>query len=161
MEQKKKEQFSRLIQENKRVMYRIAYRILWDAEDAEDAVGDAIVKAYENVKFLWEEEKFRARLIRIVINVSKNIKKKRKRELRGKAEEYIQDNAHWDDYNEWQDIIDKMSSKIGMVVQLYYCENYSVEDICQILGIPSGTVKSRLSKGRSILKEEFLDEKEE
>ena len=38
---------------------------------------------------------------------------------------------------------------------LYYIEGFSVMDIKRILGIPKGTVKSRLSKGRELLREKL------
>ena len=42
--------------------------------------------------------------------------------------------------------------KIRQVVVLYYIEQFTVKEIKQILKIPEGTVKSRLSKGRKLMK---------
>ena len=49
--------------------------------------------------------------------------------------------------------IDSLPEKIRLAVILYYVEDYSIKEIKGILHIPEGTVKSRLNKGRSLLKE--------
>ena len=48
--------------------------------------------------------------------------------------------------------IESLPVKIRQVVVLYYIEQFTVKEIKQILKIPEGTVKSRLSKGRELLK---------
>ena len=52
-----------------------------------------------------------------------------------------------------------LSEDQKLVVILFYYDDYSLRDISKILDIPEGTVKSRLSKARNILKEKL--EKEE
>ena len=49
--------------------------------------------------------------------------------------------------------IESLPVKIRQVVVLYYIEQFTVKEIKQILKIPEGTVKSRLSKGRELLKD--------
>ena len=51
--------------------------------------------------------------------------------------------------------IDTLPPKIRLTVILYYIEDYSVREIKEILHIPEGTVKSRLSKGRKLLKDQL------
>lgn len=51
--------------------------------------------------------------------------------------------------------LDKLPPKIKQTVILYYIEQFSVKEIKQILKIPEGTVKSRLSKGRELLRLEL------
>ena len=48
--------------------------------------------------------------------------------------------------------LEELPIKIREVVVLYYIEEFSVKEIKSILNIPEGTVKSRLSKGRELLK---------
>ena len=48
--------------------------------------------------------------------------------------------------------IESLPVKIRQVVVLYYIEQFTVKEIKQILKIPEGTVKSRLSKGRKLMK---------
>jgi len=49
--------------------------------------------------------------------------------------------------------IEGLPVKIRQVIVLYYMEDFSVKEIKQILKIPEGTVKSRLSKGRTLLRD--------
>lgn len=46
----------------------------------------------------------------------------------------------------------KVYLKIKIPIVLYYIEGYSIDEIKEILDIPQGTVKSRLSRGRKLLK---------
>ena len=72
-----KEAFCNLIRINKIAMYRVSKSILSKEEDVEDAVSEAILKAYKNIKSLKDESLFKTWLIRIVINESNTLYKKR------------------------------------------------------------------------------------
>ena len=56
------------------------------------------------------------------------------------------------DYSDLYEALNKLDTKIRLTVTLYYIEGYSVEEIKNILKIPVGTVKSRLARGRKLLK---------
>ena len=71
-----KEAFCNLVRVNKVAIYRVAKSILNKEEDIEDAVSEAILKAYKNIPKLKNEEFFKTWLIRIVINESNNLYKK-------------------------------------------------------------------------------------
>lgn len=47
--------------------------------------------------------------------------------------------------------INKLNEELKMVIALYYYEDLSVEEIAKTLGVPEGTVKSRLFRAREIL----------
>ena len=76
-----KEAFCNLVRVNKVAIYRVAKSILNKEEDIEDAVSEAILKAYKNIPKLKNEEFFKTWLIRIVINESNNLYKKRAKEI--------------------------------------------------------------------------------
>ena len=63
-----------------------------------------------------------------------------------------------DDYSQLYLAIQKLKPRIRITVVLYYVEGYSVREISEILKIPCGTVKSRLSKGRNMLKADLESE---
>lgn len=58
-------------------------------------------------------------------------------------------------------IIEKMSEKIKLPIIMFYNLEMSIDDISKVLKIPIGTVKSRLNKGRNLVKESILKEEEE
>ena len=66
-----KEAFKRLIEENKKYLFNIAISILGNEEDAGDAIGETIIKAYESIKSLREPKFFKTWITRILINESK------------------------------------------------------------------------------------------
>lgn len=152
MEQRKKEQFCEVVQASRKKMYRVAYRILQNQEDAKDAVGEAIVKAYEKIDLLRNEDKLEAWIMQIVLNVSKNMRIKRSREVYGETEKILKQREVWDYHDELWDIIEKMPPKYGDVLHLFYYEEYTMDEISEILDVPVGTVKSRLNRGKERLK---------
>ena len=84
-----KEAFCNLIRINKVAIYRIAKSILTKEEDIEDAVSEAILKAYKNIKTLKNDDFFKTWLIRIVINESNNLYKKRQREIAFEKDHFL------------------------------------------------------------------------
>ena len=48
-----------------------------------------------------------------------------------------------------------LNDEIKLIVILYYYDNYSIKEISEIVNIPEGTVKSRLSKARKVLKQKL------
>ena len=51
-----------------------------------------------------------------------------------------------------------LPAKYRAVIHLHYYEDYPVQDIARILGLPQGTVKSQLSRGRTLLKTSLQEE---
>lgn len=54
------------------------------------------------------------------------------------------------------DLLSGLSEALRTVAALHYVEDMSVDDISQLLGIPPGTVKSRLSRARQALREQYV-----
>lgn len=150
--------FQELVLKNEETMYRISMSMLKNEADAQDAVHEAILKAYEKSYTLRKEEYFSTWLIRIVINCCKKQLKQKKRYTDTGG--VLPDTASRDNPYlkvEIGEAIDGLPIKIRQVIIFYYIENYSIKEIKQILRIPEGTVKSRLKRGRTMLRE-FLGE---
>ena len=56
---------------------------------------------------------------------------------------------------EFRSIIELLAEDYRIVILLHYLEQFSVKEISKILNIPEGTVKSRLYRGRKILKKQY------
>lgn len=146
--------FEKLVLQNEQKLYRISMSMLKNEADAQDAVHDAILKAYKNLNSLKKEEYFSTWLTRILINCCNRQLKENSR--RSDIGDNLPDVASHDNPYisvELGEAIDSLPSKIRITVILYYIEDFSVKDIKRVLHIPEGTVKSRLSKGRALLKE--------
>lgn len=146
-----KQTFQNNVLSSEDMLYRVSKSICFYESDCEDAVQQAILKAYEKLDSLREEKYFRTWIIRILINECYRVNKQKSREVTF-AEYALTNEATEDDYSFVFTEIMKLPPKIRIVVQLYYVEDYSISEIASILHIPSGTVKSRLSAGRTKLK---------
>ncbi|MCD8343898.1 MAG: sigma-70 family RNA polymerase sigma factor [Oscillospiraceae bacterium] len=156
-----KNQFTELVLESEVSMYRIAKSILVRECDCEDAMQEAVLKAYENLDSLHEERYFKTWLTRILINEARRIRKSQARLLllEDSAVESIgMEHNRLNERSELYDAIMRLKLKIRITVVLHYIEGYSVEETAKILRVPTGTVKSRLHSGRTLLRKELEDE---
>lgn len=144
-------EFCELVKTYRYQLYVIAFAILKNEEDAQDAVCSAILKAYEHIDQLKNPHKFKAWMITITKNEALRIKRRRL-ELPGdeKIEELLEPVR--DHYNELWDIIQNLPEEYRLVIVLFYYNELSLRDITKVLDIPIGTVKSRLNRGRELLK---------
>lgn len=154
-----KEELSKLILENQKEMYVLAYSILKNQADAQDAVSECIVRAFENRTSLWKRTSARSWLMKILINVSRSaITKRQKVVLFADPEQYEQEPETAEDHL-WSVILE-LTENVCVVMVLYYYEGFSVREISTLLDIPEGTTKTRLSSGRKQLAKWIEDGKE-
>ena len=147
------ETFSRLVLEYTPNLYRRARGILHNREDAEDAVSEAVLKAYEKLHTLRKTERFQAWIMQIAANEAKRIYAKNKRVSPVEnMEEYMPDFR--DEYHELWDMVMELDIVYREVIILYFYERFSIKEIGEILHIAEGTVKSRLFRGKKQLKEQ-------
>lgn len=146
-----KNTFTQKVLECEETLYRVSMSILKNEQDCEDAVQDTILAAYKNLSSLRQEEYFKTWLVRILYN---NCNKQLKRRKRTVLTEELPEpaNEENDSAYEVRAALDSLSPKVRIVMVMHYIEGFSVKEIKQILNIPEGTVKSRLSKGRNELK---------
>lgn len=133
-------------------LYFLALAILKNEKDAEDAVGNAILKAYEHREQINALHKFKPWMLTITKNEALKIKKK---QLYLPGDEVIEALskpvvAH---YDELWDVLQKMKEEYRLAVVLFYYGGLSIRDISDVLDIPVGTVKSRLNRGKAELRE--------
>lgn len=147
-----KDTFIDRVLEAQSTLYHVSKSILTHDQDCEDAVQGAILKAYNKLDTLKKEQYFKTWLVRIVINECYSLKRKEYPQV--SYEEYFESAKADDkkDYSELYLAIQKLPEQIRITIVLYYVEGYSIEEIKDILEIPAGTVKSRLAKGRKLLK---------
>ena len=147
-----RETFSNLILDSEPTLYRVAMSMLRNEKDCEDAVQTAILTAFEKLGMLRREEYFKTWLVRILINVCNKQLKSAAKTAELHDTDISSDSAEAS--TEIRMAIESLPVKIRqvVVVVLYYIEQFTVKEIKQILKIPEGTVKSRLSKGRDLMK---------
>lgn len=149
-----KETFANLVQENIPGLYRLTFGILHNREDAEDAVSESVLRAYEKLHTLRKTGNFRAWIMQIAANEAKRIYAKNKRVSPVEnMEDYMP--GFEDEYHELWDIVMELDIAYREVILLYYYERFSIKEIGEILHIAEGTVKSRLFRGKKRLKEQL------
>lgn len=151
-----KEAFKRLIEENKKYLFNIAISILGNEEDAGDAIGETIIKAYESIKKLREPKFFKTWITRILINESKKILISRCKVLSIEDYKEEQENSYSDKENiDLKNALKKLSKGHYNVIMLFYYNDLKINEIAEILNVPEGTVKSRLSNAKNKLYQEL------
>jgi RNA polymerase sigma-70 factor (ECF subfamily) len=141
-------------------LFRIAMSILRNRDDADDAVCDTVVKAYDNLHKLNEPGFFKTWIIRILINQANTAYKRRK------SYTYLSDAAHEPQYedayafenDDLRDAVASLCPKYRTVITLYYFQDMRIKEIAGVLQIPQGTVKWRLSKAKTILKAKLSED---
>ena len=151
-----KDEFLRLALDSEPTLFHVSFSILHDEQDCADTVQEAILKAYENRHKLREIKYFKTWIVRIVINECYGLLRRKKR-FQAFNDAVWQDGTYLSNYikEEYIDLyqaINRLSEKEKICVILYYLEDYSVTEIANVLKVPSGTVKSRLSHARRELK---------
>lgn len=144
-------------------MYIVAKRFLKDANDAEDVVQEAFIKAFSKLDQYKGEVTFGAWLKRIVVNKSIDLIKSRKQELVELNQVHlkvvdtsIDDKWLVDDeitLNDVKQAINKLPDKYQYVVMLYLIEGYDHQEISEILNISEVASRTQLSRGKVKLQE--------
>jgi RNA polymerase sigma-70 factor (ECF subfamily) len=130
-------------------MYRVSCAQLRNASDRDDAVQEALLKAWYNRKKLKNEQYIKSWIIRILINECHNIQRKQKREV--VTDEVPERISSTDSNVELYDALFRLDDRLRLPIVLHYIEGYHVQEISKILGIPKGTVLWRMSKARKEL----------
>lgn len=144
------EELSDLIMDNRENMYRLAYSIVRNDADTQEAVSEAVVLAFEKRHQLRKRTSAKAWIMQILVNASKRILVQSKRIILSGDENQFEQTAAFAGDEMWA-VIMELDEEFKEVIVLYYYEQFSVKEISKILKIPEGTIKSRLSRARKKL----------
>ncbi len=155
-------------------MFNIAYRIIGDADDAAEVVQDAFVAAYRNLPAFEQRSRFSTWLYAITVNASRNklsqLMARKAREthslddppthdsFRGSREPASGDPSALDQLTtkeqqaRIQECLNRLEPEFREVIVLRDVQGFAYEEIGTMLGLASGTVKSRLFRARETVK---------
>lgn len=155
------EAFRLIIREFKSPAYSIAFRILRNAEDAEEVVQDSFLRAYKKIHQFKGDSKFASWFLKIVYNQSLTKVKKKKistLEINDEIDTYDRHNNF--NLDGWNMIIQEEREKYvrqalgklpdddALVLSLYYISGNSVPEICEITGWTRSSTKVKLYRAR-------------
>lgn len=144
-----------------KLLYRIAWSYLGNSQDVEDAVQDAIMKAWEKQDFLRCQEQFKPWLTRILVNQCKTMLRKRRKWSFFPLEEDTATVEPPEAAAPVYKALQRLKPEQRIVMTLYYVDGYTTQEIADTLNIPVGTIKTRLHSARKKLKHILLVEWEE
>lgn len=155
----KDNKFTQLVQKNKLKFYKTAKAILKNDDDVYDAIQNALMSMYQNFNNLKEQKYFATWGVRIVINKCYDLLRKNKKiELYDELEECVTEDNYNLDYNGINKLVNGLDKNWYLIVILYYYDDFSIKEIAEILEMPEGTIKSKLSKARSTLRKNLEKE---
>lgn len=135
-------------------VYRLALCRLQNAADAEDVYQDVFLRLLEQRAGGWDGERTKAWLIRAALNRCADLGRLRQRRGTLSLEE-VPDMARPVDEAaaELWDAVARLPEKLRTAVHLFYGEGYESGEIGALLGIPAATVRSRLRRARTELRD--------
>lgn len=154
-------------------LYHVCYRMLGSREEAEDIAQEAFVRAYINIQTYDQKRKFSTWIFRIATNLCIDRLRKKKPDyyldatVRGtegltmysqiRAPEDLPEEEveKLETQERVQHEINKLSERYRTVIILRYLEELPLQEISDILGLPLGTVKTRVHRGRAALKKQM------
>ena len=142
-----------LMEKYKNNIYAIAFNICKNSGDAEDVVQDTFIQYISLKKDFETEEHIRAWLIRVAINKAKNKNINFFRTKVVSLEDYMETlTFESEESSELFEAVMTLPEKYRITIHLFYYEDYSVNEKISV-----SNVKTRLSRGRMLLKEKLKE----
>ncbi|GIW79992.1 MAG: RNA polymerase sigma factor [Gemmatales bacterium] len=162
--------FGELVSRYQDRLYNVIYRMVDNAEDAQDVLQEAFLSAYQSLGSFKGDSRFFTWLYRIAVNTAMSLKRKQRVVLsleygrdegNGKLEptdqsEYTQPGhslERREDEGRIQEALNRLSPEHRAVLILKDMEGQKYEEIAEVLGVPVGTIRSRLHRARMELRE--------
>lgn len=156
-----KDEFCKQVKLCENAMYALAYSILKNDNDACDVIGEAIIKAYQNINLLKDKAAFKSWILKIVHNSAVEFIRKNANIVSLDEFEFIEESHESSILTSYslKEAIERLNQPYRTVIVLFYYEDFSIAEISNITGASVINVKKRLSRARKqlqeILKEDF------
>jgi len=138
-------------------MYRLAYYYLGNPQDAEDAVSEAVLKAYEKFDTLRKEESFRSWVFTILVNQCKTQLKKHSSNVAELKEEPFY-TPSLEERVLTEDMLSSLNGEERRIVVLAVFGGYKGKEIAEILGYNHSTIRTKYRRALKKLEHKLLTE---
>ena len=136
-------------------LFRVSWCILRNQADCEDAVQEALLRAWNRLHTLRNEDHFETWLTRILINESKRMLRERLRHPTVDIEQVSLGTGFELPDPTLNEAIRRMDERYSLPLILRHISGYTNEEVGRILRLPVTTVKWRLSEARRLLQQEL------
>lgn len=153
-----RERFASLIVENERLLYSVCRSMTGSHADSLDLIQDTVLAAWQSIGSLREPRYFRTWLTRILMNRCHAHLRHRRAQPLPLEREPVADPQ--DEAVAIRQAVEALPLKLRPVVILHYYEDFGVEEVARVLGVAPGTVKSRLSRARALLRQSLSDKED-
>lgn len=155
-----------LFQMHQAEIYRMAFIYVKNENDALDVVQETAYRSFKTIKGLKETKYFKTWLIKITINCSLDLLRKRKKFIPFKPEMeenlFAEENEDLDLEITLRDLMENLTPEEKSVILLRFYQSFTFKEISEVLHIPLGTAKTvlyrALKKLRKSWKGEAVDE---
>ena len=174
--------FSLRIEDNMDALYGVALRLTESGADAQDLVAETVSKAWSAIRTLEDRDRFRPWIFRILRNC--HISQYRKQSVRPMEVAYEDGgddalaallNEQPDEFLTWwanpeqeffnnllgetiMNAIADLPEAFRMTIMLINVEGLTYDEAAEVLGVPTGTVRSRMKRGRTLLQKALWEE---
>ncbi|WP_153730278.1 sigma-70 family RNA polymerase sigma factor [Sporosarcina obsidiansis] len=160
----KKELLESFIHDYGDELKRIAYLYLNDLSESEDIVQEVLIKSYHQLDNFRHDSTYKTWLIRMTINQCKDYTKRwsirnifYRKELEEVQDQNLIENIYIEQESSYEmsQQLAKLPPKYKEVLILYYYQELTMKEISEVLQINHNTVKSRLLRGKKVLKDKL------
>ena len=153
----------RLLELHQSELYGYLMKMLHDRSDAEDTMQASLLQAVRKLKWLREPAFFRSWIFRIASrNAFRVIKQRQRRKEFSNAEfidtapqQGVDDSDQMDLVGRIPDWLERLTPKGREAIILHYLEGFTTEEVANILDIPIGTAKSRISYSLACIRKQI------
>lgn len=153
--------YRQIVEEYGNRLLRTCYLILKDREEAEDVVQETFIKVFRNIDSFRENSGLYTWIYTIALNLSRDRLRKKQDMLTLEDERVGNNDVEYEvekgiDRELLRKELFSINSLYREVLVLFYFEELSIKEISNLLNEKEGTIKSKLSRGRNILKKGLL-----
>jgi RNA polymerase sigma-70 factor (ECF subfamily) len=161
--------FAHLVETYQTPIHNLCYRMLGNAEDAEDAAQETFLRAYKSFKRYDKNRPLSTWLLSIAAHYCIDQIRRRRYPLVSIEElpvPNVQDPSPGaetrlslkEEQVRVREILNNLSPKDRIAVVLYYWYDFSYDEICQILSLSTSALKSRLHRARRVMAQKWIEQ---
>lgn len=154
--------YAELVDAYKSYAYTIAFKIVANRSEAEEAAQDAFIKAFHYLKSFNRQARFSTWLYRIVFNTAITYKRKNRQQFEAIENKGLEHSDTADGQLEKDDkqvYIEKAMLRLNeadqLAIQLFYIKEFSLEEVAGIMGQNINTIKVRIHRARQRMADEL------